>query len=163
MVESSKDRRIDPLGIGPNAALLRWAQTPTNMNHSSVGDGVNIVGHRFAAPIDNAFNTYISKLDFNAGSNHTFFWRDAEDDAVAIEPAHSWRRSDTDHRETAAGAFAMGYSWIVNPRVVNSLRLRYTPSSGQRGSGSPNTPMSASSMISMGSTTPIFRPARPRP
>ena len=62
---------IDPLGIGPNAAMLQyWSQFPTDINDSSVGDGVNVVGHRFAAPIDNKFDTYISKLNFNAG-NHS--------------------------------------------------------------------------------------------
>ena len=44
-------RAIDPMGIGPNAALLQyWKQYPTDINDSSVGDGVNVVGHRFAAP-----------------------------------------------------------------------------------------------------------------
>jgi hypothetical protein len=118
---------IDPLGIGPNAALLRyWSQYPTEINDSSVGDGVNIVGHRFAAPIDNTFNTYISKLDFNASSNQTFFWRGTlQDDAVASEPAYLGgppiRTTETGNR-----GFAMGHSWIVNPRIVNNLRYGYT-------------------------------------
>ncbi|HET9261613.1 MAG TPA: carboxypeptidase-like regulatory domain-containing protein [Vicinamibacterales bacterium] len=117
---------LDPLGIGPNAALLGyWAQYPTEINDSSVGDGVNIVGHRFAAPIDNTFNTYISKLDFNAG-NHTFFLRGTvQDDAVALEPAFVGadpiRTTETGNR-----GIAVGHSWIVSSRIVNSLRYGYT-------------------------------------
>jgi hypothetical protein len=118
---------IDPLGIGPNAALLQyWAQYPTEINDSSVGDGVNVVGHRFAAPIDNTFKTYISKLNFNAGSNHAFFWRGTlQDDTVALEPAFPGgdpiRTTETGNRGMAAG-----HTWVVNSRVVNNLRYGYT-------------------------------------
>src|SRR4029453_17334357 len=75
---------IDPMGIGPNAAMLQyWSQYPTDINDSSVGDGVNVVGHRFAAPIDNKFLTYIGKVNFNAGSNHALLLRGTmQDDAV---------------------------------------------------------------------------------
>ena len=119
-------RAIDPLGIGPNAAMLQyWSQFPTDINDSSVGDGVNVVGHRFAAPIDNIFNTYISRLDFNAG-NHSFFVRGTlQDDTVAQEPAYAGaeaiRSTETGNRGVAAG-----HTWIVNSRVLNSLRYGYT-------------------------------------
>jgi len=117
---------IDPLGIGPNAAMLQyWSQFPTDINDSSVGDGVNVVGHRFAAPIDNIFNSYISRLDYNGGS-HSFFVRGTlQDDTVAQEPAYlgaeAIRSTETGNRGIAAG-----HTWIVNPRVLNSLRYGYT-------------------------------------
>lgn len=117
---------IDPLGIGPNAAMLNyWSQFPTDINDSSVGDGVNVVGHRFAAPIDNVFNTYISRLDYNAG-NHTFFVRGTlQDDTVAQEPAYlggdALRTTETGNRGIAAG-----HTWVVSPRVLNSFRYGYT-------------------------------------
>jgi len=90
---------LDPLGIGPNAALLQyWSQYPTDINDSSVGDGVNVVGHRFAAPINNTFNTYITKLNFNAGSNHSLFFRATlQDDTGRPGTSVSWRRPNTDH------------------------------------------------------------------
>jgi hypothetical protein len=117
---------IDPLGIGPNAAMLQyWSQFPTDINDSSVGDGVNVLGHRFAAPIDNKFDTYISKLDFNAG-NHSVFWRGTmQDDTVNQEPAYLGgdpiRKS-----ETGNYGMAVGDTWVVNPRLVNSFRYGYT-------------------------------------
>ena len=118
---------IDPLGIGPNAALLGyWKQYPTDINDSSTGDGVNVVGHRFAAPIDNLFNTYIGKLNFNAGSNHALFVRGTlQDDTVAQEPAFLGgdpiRTTKTGNRGVAAG-----HTWVVNSRLVNNLRYGYT-------------------------------------
>lgn len=118
---------IDPLGIGPNAALLQyWKQYPTDINDSSVGDGVNVVGHRFAAPIDNTFNTYISKLDFNAGANQTVFVRGTmQDDIVAQEPAFLGgdpiRTTETGNRGVAAG-----HTWVMSSRLVNNFRYGYT-------------------------------------
>jgi len=118
---------LDPLGIGPNAALLQyWSQYPTDINDSSVGDGVNVVGHRFAAPINNTFNTYITKLNFNAGSNHSLFFRATlQDDTVSQEPAYL---GGDPIRTTATGnrGMAAGHAWILSPRVVNNLRYGYT-------------------------------------
>ena len=118
---------IDPLGIGPNAALLRyWSEYPTELNDSSVGDGVNVVGHRFAAPISNTFNTYIGRLDFNAAANHTVFLRATlQDDTVAQEPAYLGgdpiRTTETGNR-----GVALGHTWVLSPRLVNNLRYGYT-------------------------------------
>ena len=119
---------IDPLGIGPNAAMLRyWSQYPTDINDTSAdSDGVNVVGHRFAAPIDNLFNTYIGKLNFNAGSNHALFVRSTlQDDTVAQEPAFLGgdpiRTTKTGNRGVAAG-----HTWVVNSRLINNLRFGYT-------------------------------------
>ena len=120
-------RAIDPMGIGPNAALLQyWKQYPTDINDSSVGDGVNVVGHRFAAPVDNVFNTYISKLDFNLGANQTAFVRGTlQDDAVSQEPAFLGgdpiRTTKTGNRGVAAG-----HTWVMTSRLVNNFRYGYT-------------------------------------
>jgi hypothetical protein len=118
---------IDPLGIGPNAAMLQyWSQFPTDINDSSVGDGVNVVGHRFAAPIDNKFLTYIGKVDFNAGSNHAFFVRGTmQDDTVDSEPAYLGG-DPIRSTETGNHGIAAGHTWILSPRIVNSLRYGYT-------------------------------------
>ena len=87
---------------------------------------MNVVGHRFAAPIDNLFNTYIGKLNFNAGSNHALFVRGTlQDDTVAQEPAFLGgdpiRTTKTGNRGVAAG-----HTWVVNSRLVNNLRYGYT-------------------------------------
>ncbi len=108
------------------AASGTWKQYPTDINDSSVGDGVNVVGHRFAAPIDNLFNTYIGKLNFNAGSNHALFVRGTlQDDTVAQEPAFLGgdpiRTTETGNRGMAAG-----HTWVVNSSLVNNFRYGYT-------------------------------------
>jgi hypothetical protein len=120
---------IDPLGIGPDIALLNyWKQYPTEVNDTSVGDGVNVVGHRFAAPINNLFNTYISRLDVNLDPNgkHTVFVRGTlMDDDVKQEPAFE---GGAPERTTATGnrGISAGYTWVINPRIVNNLRYGYT-------------------------------------
>jgi TonB dependent receptor-like, beta-barrel len=117
---------IDPLGIGPNAAMLQyWSQFPTDINDSSVGDGVNVVGHRFAAPIANKFDTYISKLTFNAG-NHSVFWRGTmQDDTVNQEPAYLGG-DPIRKNETGNYGMAVGDTWVLSSRIVNSFRYGYT-------------------------------------
>ena len=50
-------------------------------------DGVNLVGYRFAAPINNAFNTYIGRVDFRHSNGQTFFGRfNVQDDSVLSVP-----------------------------------------------------------------------------
>jgi carboxypeptidase family protein/TonB-dependent receptor-like protein len=118
---------IDPLGIGPNSAMLQyWSQFPTDINDSSVGDGVNVVGHRFAAPIDNKFLTYIGKIDFNAGSNHSFFVRGTmQDDTVDQEPPYLGG-DPIRSTQTGNAGIAAGHTWILSPRIVNNFRYGYT-------------------------------------
>ena len=102
---------------------LRDRQPPyTGPGYSSDKD--QVVGVEF--PSSNVqLLSWIPVLDFNAG-NHTFFLRGTvQDDAVALEPAFVGadpiRTTETGNR-----GIAVGHSWIVSSRIVNSLRYGYT-------------------------------------
>jgi hypothetical protein len=56
---------IDPLHLGPNAAVVKYLNTWPSANCNSVGDGVNYDCFNFAAPITDTDNVYIAKLDYN--------------------------------------------------------------------------------------------------
>ena len=53
---------MDPLGIGPDLAVLNFFQSYPLPNDLGAGDGLNYSGYRFAAPIHNSFNTYIVSI-----------------------------------------------------------------------------------------------------
>jgi Carboxypeptidase regulatory-like domain/TonB dependent receptor-like, beta-barrel len=120
---------IDPLGIGPNAALLSyWADYPTDINDFSVGDGINVAGHRFASPVNNEFNTYIARADYNIdhGGNHRLYWRGTYvDDTIHNEAQFEGQPSI---RTTKIGnrGFALGYTAVLTPNVVNNFRWGLT-------------------------------------
>jgi hypothetical protein len=56
---------MDPQGKGPNPAALTYFKQYPNPNDTSVGDGFNFSGYRFAAPIHDTVNWYIAKIDYN--------------------------------------------------------------------------------------------------
>jgi hypothetical protein len=56
---------MDPQGKGPNPTVLQYFSKYPNPNDTSVGDGFNFSGYRFAAPIHDTVNWYIAKVDYN--------------------------------------------------------------------------------------------------
>jgi hypothetical protein len=56
---------MDPLGLGPNPAVLNFFKTYPLPNDFSQGDGFNTAGYRFAAPTHYTKNWYIAKMDYN--------------------------------------------------------------------------------------------------
>ena len=61
---------MDPQGLGPDPAVLTFMQTTYPVpNDTTVGDGVNTSGYRFAAPTFTTHNWYIAKLDYNLTAN----------------------------------------------------------------------------------------------
>lgn len=61
--------QMDPLHLGPNPVVLKYFQQYPSANDTSLGDGFNFSGYRFAAPIHDTINWYIAKLDYNLTSN----------------------------------------------------------------------------------------------
>jgi hypothetical protein len=57
---------IDPLGLGPNTAVLQYlnSQWP-NANSNSCGDGYNYGCYTFSSPISETKDEYIAKMDYN--------------------------------------------------------------------------------------------------
>ena len=78
---------IDPIGIGPSlAASSTSAQYPSPNEPGSRAN--NIDSFRFAAPIENKFNTLISRVDYNLSEsgNHKLFGRFGKQDDTINDP-----------------------------------------------------------------------------
>ena len=58
---------IDPLGIGPSRAASQFFKQFPSPNDTGT-DGKNLMAFRFAAPIENDFNTLISRIDYRMTS-----------------------------------------------------------------------------------------------
>src|SRR5262249_46244933 len=62
-------KRIDPAGIGVSqAALAVFKQFPVP-NDTGIGDGLNLVGYRFAAPTPFQYSDYVARIDYNITSD----------------------------------------------------------------------------------------------
>ena len=124
-----------PQGIrGVNTALLNSYFKPTFGNfiptETTVGDGLNYSGYRFAAPIKLDNNAFIVKLDYHltADGKHTLFWRGALQNVFNPEepflpvsgatPEHTL----TDHSK----GMAVGYTAVISPTLVNSFHYGFT-------------------------------------
>src|SRR6476660_5564783 len=57
---------MDPQGLGPDSAVLAYMTSTYPLpNDTTVGDGLNTSGYRYAAPTYTTHNWYIAKLDYN--------------------------------------------------------------------------------------------------
>ena len=77
---------IDPLGIGPSRAALTYFGKYPSPNDPG-RDGRNLMDYRFAAPIENDFFNIVSRVDYKAADNHSFFARiGKQDDTINTAP-----------------------------------------------------------------------------
>jgi hypothetical protein len=124
-----------PQGVqGVNTLLLNSYFKPTFGNfvptETTVGDGLNYSGYRFAAPIKLDNNAFILKLDYHltADGKHTVFWRGALQNVFNPgEPflpvsAATPEQTLTDHSK----GMAVGYTAVIRPSLVNSFHYGFT-------------------------------------
>ena len=104
---------LDPLGIGPNAALLSFISGRYPLpNDLSLGDGINTGGLRFNAPSQRKDNTYTTRIDWNITDAQRLFGR-----------FNIARRNQTDTINSVAAQFPgdpesavidqKDYAWVV--------------------------------------------------
>ncbi len=99
-----------------------------NTNDTSVGDGLNYSGYRFAAPIKDDNNAFIARLDYHLTSDgkHTLFWRGALQNEYNPEepflPGSPPMTVFTDHSK----GFVFGYTAVLGSSKVNSFRWGFT-------------------------------------
>ncbi len=108
--------------------MLKYFNTYPLPNDSSVGDGLNYSGYRFAAPIRNDNDVYIARFDYRIDQNgkHTLFWRGALQDlynpGAPFLPGTAPEHTIADHSK----GFAVGYTAVLSPTIVNNLRYGLT-------------------------------------
>ena len=116
---------IDPLGIGPSRAASQYFKQFPSPNDTGT-DGRNLMAFRFAAPIENSFNTLISRVDYRLTSNQTLFGRfNLQDDTINAVPQYPGQdpRSAT---LTDNFGLAIGYDNVLSSNLVNSFRYGLT-------------------------------------
>ncbi|MGH8246032.1 MAG: hypothetical protein ACREUU_06345, partial [Gammaproteobacteria bacterium] len=121
-------RQVDPLGIGPNSAVLQLLQSYPQPNDGSVGDNLNTLGFRFKAPIQGRQNTYLAKLDsvLDGGARRLLFVRgnlqnDNESDLPQFPGAPPNSVSLTNNK-----GLAVGYAALFRADLVGNTRYGFT-------------------------------------
>lgn len=123
--------QIDPLSTGPTSAALDYFRSYPAPNDSTVGDGLNTAGYRFAASTPLKWNTFITKLDWNADKNgaHRMFVRgNYQSDSIAGLPQLPGQTPNTASKDASRG-LAFGYTGLFGGNVVSNFRYGFT---GQR-------------------------------
>ena len=116
---------IDPLGIGPSVAASRYFKDFPSPNEPGL-DGANIMDFRFAAPIENDFNTFIGRFDYRINEGQTLFARvNFQDDTVNSAPQFPGGPSASQTVRNNMG-FAIGHDGTLGPSLVNSFRYGMT-------------------------------------
>lgn len=119
---------MDPLGIGPNPTVLNFFKSYPLPNDPGAGDGLNYSGYRFAAPIHNKYNAYISRLDYTLTQDgrHTLFFRgNLQTDQTQYQPYLPGLSPTTSVDDHSKG-FVIGETAILTPSAVNNFRYGFT-------------------------------------
>jgi hypothetical protein len=121
--------KMDPLGLGPNPAVVKYFNSYPAPNEIGSSDGLNFQGYRFAAPVSNHYNWLIGRLDYKitANGNHSLFLRGSgEDDTLQGQPFLPsgfllGGIPETSEKDLNKG-FVAGYTAIFGPHWVNNFR-----------------------------------------
>ena len=141
---------LDPNHIGIDPAMLDptnhtgyldrtfcTGQTPTN--DLSAGDGLNYAGYVFRAPTKLDNDVFIARVDYHltADGKHSLFWRGNLADLrnpgapflpgkFQILPGELNPSAPTQTTVDHSKGFALGYTAVLNPTMVNSFHWGYT-------------------------------------
>ena len=117
--------RLYPATGGVNnagLAILRGAPLP---NTTEVGDGLNISGFRFNAPISTKLGAHIARLDFKLGDRHALFVRgNYQNDLYGTAP--QFPTTPSPDLWVHPKGFVTGHDWTISPNLVNNARVGLT-------------------------------------
>ena len=118
----------DPLGIGPNPAVLKLFQSYPLPNTTTIGDGLNTAGVRFVAPLPLGWNTYVTRWDFNptdSGRHQIFVRANLQNDHGLSLPQFPGEQANSVNLNNSKG-LAVGYNVVVRPSLIGTLRYGFT-------------------------------------
>ncbi len=114
---------LDPLGIGPSRAVSdHFKQYP--MPNDPGRDGINYMGYRFSAPIENEYNTVITRVDYlldRNGKHKLFFRGGKQKDTINAVPQFEGQ-APTTQRQGRNFGYATGLDSVLSPTIVNTFR-----------------------------------------
>jgi Carboxypeptidase regulatory-like domain/TonB-dependent Receptor Plug Domain len=123
---------MDPLAIGPNAAIESVLNQYPASNENA-GDGLNTLGYRFASNADSSWNTYILKGDWhiNSSGSQTLFLRgQTQNQNNPQEQQFPGQPASTTLVDDSRG-ITVGLTSLINPRLVNDFHWGYIRQGGQ--------------------------------
>jgi len=142
--------RIDPAGIGVNQAALQLMQTYPQPNDFTLGDGLNIVGYRFTAPIRGKQDNYTARFDYTLNSKHTLFWRgNLQNDRSNGVPQFPGDPPLSVLLQNTKG-HALGHTAVLTPSLVSTFRY------GQTRQSIESTGIQVASAVTFRNLTPRF-------
>lgn len=118
-------RGLDPVGLGVNQAVLRYLAAYPAGNDQTTGDGLNILGFRFNAPIRTDANLYTARFDqhVTADGRHTVFARGTLGDITTdLRPAQFPGQTAASRLLNDSKGVALGYTAQLGPALINNLR-----------------------------------------
>ena len=119
-------RARDPLGIGANQQVLQLFNTYPMPNDFTLGDGINIQGFRFTAPLLRRDTTYTAKFDYNLNAKHNVFIRgQLQNDRSTGAPQFPGEQPNNAALVNAKG-IAIGYNAILTNNLVSTFRYGLT-------------------------------------
>jgi len=123
--------QVDPLGIGPDPAILQLLQSYPHPNDTTVGDGINTLGYRFKSSTPLRYQTYIARLDYqidSAGKHQLFFRGNLQNDHLTPSsgvPQFPGQQDSQLRLENSKG-MAAGYTWVISPSLVSTWHYGLT-------------------------------------
>jgi hypothetical protein len=117
--------RLFPATGGVNPAGLALLQTAPLPNDFTTGDGLNVAGFRFNAPISTKLDSHIAKFDFIINNKQMMFLRaNYQDDLYGRAPQFPTTTSPS--LWVNPKGFVVGHVWNISNTLVNNMRLGLT-------------------------------------
>ncbi|MBI3209864.1 MAG: carboxypeptidase regulatory-like domain-containing protein [Candidatus Solibacter usitatus] len=119
-------RALDPRGIGANTEILKIFNSYPLPNDPKLGDGLNLQGYRFTAPLERRDPVYISKFDYQAKANHNFFLRaQTQNEHRTFAPQFPGQQPNSLFLANGKGV-AAGYTAILSANMISTFRYGLT-------------------------------------
>lgn len=133
-------QQMDPNGIGISQGVMSVLnQYP--LPNENAGDGVNILGYRFASNADSSYNTYITRLDYHitsSGSQTLFFRGQTQNFKEPQTQQFPGQPAATTILDDSKGV-TVGLTSLFNPRLINDFHWGYVRQ-GYKDAGISNDP-----------------------
>jgi TonB dependent receptor len=119
-------QQMDPNGIGISPGVMNVLnQYP--LPNENAGDGVNILGYRFASNADSSYNTYITRLDYHItgnGSESLFFRGQTQNFKEPQQQQFPGQPASTTILDDSKGV-TVGLTSLLSPRLINDFHWGY--------------------------------------
>jgi len=156
-------KKMDPLGIGVNQAVLSLLNQYPQANDFTAGDGSNTLGFRFSPNVDRSFNTYITRLDYHITSSgsETLFARGEMQNFKEPGPQQFPGQPAATNLLDDSKGITVGLTSLINPRLINDFHWGFVRQGQQYGGTSvyPGVFMNGiDSLVPFGRPTTAFVP-----